>query len=157
MSQERAATDRAMIAALRLLIQTDRFETDLRDRLQSKKFSIDDIDAVVAELKSIGFLDDARALRNAIEHRTRTRGLGRLRIIAELERLGADPSEIEATIDDEPISEVDRALEIARPRLERGENTGKVARFLIGRGFAEETVRSVLELAGFGQPSDNQE
>ena len=144
-----------MLAALRLLVKSDRFEAGLRQQLVAKGHSETNIDSVLEELKDKRFIDDSRVTGDAVSHKLREGKHGRIRIQAELEKLGADPAILEEWLNAAEETEFERAKGLAAQRIEKGDSPGKVARFLASRGFDEETVRSVLELLDPDWASDN--
>lgn len=59
---------RAKLKALRLLERADRTESQLTDRLLRAGFDREEAEAAVAYVKSFGYLDDERYVRNYLEN-----------------------------------------------------------------------------------------
>lgn len=84
--------------ALKLLATRDYAERELRARLEARARSEDDIDAVLARLRELGFLDESRfAERKAADAVTR-RLVGKQRVAKELEARELDSSTIAQAI-----------------------------------------------------------
>jgi SOS response regulatory protein OraA/RecX len=103
---------------------------------------VDDAEAVVAELRQTGLVDDARFA----EERARVlaeKGKGDAAIRFDLERAGVGTAELEAALGTlEPERERAAAL-VAR----RGASPA-TARLLAGRGFDEELVAALVAAEG---------
>ncbi len=125
---------------------------DLHVRLRRRGAAADVADALVAELESRGYLDDARFARRWVEARAETRGLGPIRLRAELSSRGIDATLAEAAIGEAftPDTDVARALEAARkrlPGLSRREPSRAPARlrdYLLRRGYPAGIVAQVV-------------
>ena len=142
--------------ALKLLGHRARSEAEIRRRLEAKGFAAEEIDAAIARLKDLRFLDDpAFAVAKAGTLLKDERKGPRL-AVARLEAVGIDERQAETAVEAarEGATErelVLRALEKRRPRVDaaspRPERI-KAARWLAGRGFCEEAVRAALDLEG---------
>ena len=60
---------KAKLKALKLLERMDRTEAQLREKLSEAGFESEDVEQAVSYVKSYGYLDDERYVRNYIEYR----------------------------------------------------------------------------------------
>ncbi len=92
---------------------------DLAARLRRRGAPADLAAALVTELESRGYLDDAAFARAWVEARARARQIGPARLRAELRARGVDPALIDAAIRGSfgAGDELARALEVGRRRL----------------------------------------
>lgn len=132
----------ALPYAVKLLAGRDKSESKLRQALEKKAYAASEIDAAIARVKALGYLDEARFAQTKarellrqkktpsdIRHRLERDGLAAKIIDGVLEReaAGFDP------------------LSTARALLAKKKATGvKAARFLTSRGFDDEVIRAVL-------------
>jgi regulatory protein len=82
--------ERAFAVAWRALGRRERTEAELRRALAAKGVEPDDADAVLAELKAGGYVDDAAYARRFAEDRRHLDGWGSERIERRLRALGVD-------------------------------------------------------------------
>ncbi len=141
-----AAFDAAELRALHLIARRPRSRAELRERCTSWGLSQPAANDLVGRLEQIGAVDD-RALRAALVHHRRDTGHGRLRIEADMARLGVTG---EASSVEDPEGEAGRA----RRELERrfgalptaAADIRRAAAHLARRGFDEDTVADVLQI-----------
>ena len=142
---------RARDAMLRLLSSRPRSEGELRTRLRQKKFEEAVIDAAVADLRRLGYVDDRQFAGAWVQGRLAGRGAGRTRLAQELRARGVDRQIVDeslAGISEE--TEAYRALDKAQRRQQRLRDEEpeaqrrKLASFLQRRGFSYETIDQVL-------------
>lgn len=146
-----ADLNRAKERALRLLEVRGRSKRELVLRLERAGFSGPTIEAVVAWLVSLGYLDDRRFADEWVRSRTARKPLGPRRLRYELQRLGVDRSVVDGAvgaIEDEHAVEL--ALRAAAPRVRRRRDLPpeewrrKTYAFLLRRGFDGETIEKAL-------------
>jgi len=133
--------------ALRLLAVHDRSELDVRQRLAARGAPPGTVDATIARLHELHYLDETRFARGAAAHAVR-RGHGSEWVRAELTAKGIAAALIEDVIEGAYVDE----LALARGVLTRRFRTpptqaverAKAARFLLQRGFPEAIVLSIL-------------
>ena len=143
------ARRRAMDTVVRQLSYGPRSVHELQDRLKRKSFEPEIIDATIARLKELGYVDDEAYARSWAEsRRASTPRSGRL-IASELRLKGIAPEVAnEAT---SAISDDDAAYEAASGRLRslRGlpykKFRERLGRFLTSRGFDYGVVRETIE------------
>lgn len=124
---------------MRLLGARERSAAELRERLSRKGFPPEEIVAALGRAGELGYLDDARAARATLE-RLLARGAGRALIAQRLELAGTPRPLLEAALAGLPP---ERALAEGALRRRFGESpppAPKAARYLAGRGFADELV-----------------
>lgn len=133
----------AVEAALRALGRRDLSAADLERRLARAGYGVDERADALARLERTALLDD----RRYAESRARalaTRGAGDAFVRYELERSG-----IAFHLVDEAIGALEPELERARAVVARRGRSASTARYLRGKGFADETVAALV--AGDGR------
>jgi SOS response regulatory protein OraA/RecX len=133
-TKSRSAVD-AALAALR---HRDLSTLEIEQRLAAKGFSDGDRGDAVATLQRTGMLDDRRFAEGRASSLA-ARGAGDLLIRDALVRVG-----IEAELVDEAIAALEPEPERARIVVAKRGATEKTARYLSSKGFAYETVASVV-------------
>ena len=132
----------ALPYAVKLLAGRDKSEAKLRAALEKKAYPPSDIDAAIARVKALGYLDETRFAE------TKTRELLRQKktpsdIRQRLERDGLSTSVIDPVVARETAGF--DPLTAARALLATKKATGlRGARFLASRGFDDEIIRAVL-------------
>ena len=145
------AANPAYTDALRLIARRELSELQLRQRLDRRNHSSEDIDAAVEALKANGSVDDARVA--AIVARAATsRKRGKLRVLRDIRAAGI-PSHLARRAADDLFHDVDAdaLLEAAlRRRLKEGEpiaddrHYARLYRYLIGQGFEPDAIAALL-------------
>ena len=139
----------ALDAGLRLLAARSHSVAELRQKLLRRRLAAPEVDAAIARLAALGYLDDTAFARGVVTRRAGSRG--RAAIAAELAQKGvsrAIAAEALAGLDGE--HETRAALQLAR-RFERGgapagERLQKLAGRLQRRGFSTEAVSAVIKV-----------
>ncbi len=130
--------------AMDLLARREHSEQELRQKLKSREFNSDAIDAALQSLQQDGLLSDERFAESYVNHRFNA-GIGPLKIRFELRQKGV----AEALVDEFLESFSDHWDELMRQQRVRkyGEVIPadyaarmKQARFLQNRGFSPESV-----------------
>lgn len=155
------APDPCYLAALRILNYRFNSEGELRRKLRAKKFEKDAIDSTIARLHKERWLDDERFAGAFVRTRA-NKGIGKLRIVRELQAAGIDQSAAQeaVTANVEPESEREALLELGRKRarmlvrrhgdafLSTADGRNKLAGYLLKQGYdaalVREAVRQVL-------------
>jgi regulatory protein len=139
----------AIEAALRALAAGPKSERDLRDRLRRRGFRRRAVDAAVARMRDLGYLDDAAFARFFVEARQAATPRSRRALAFELSRRGVDREVASAAV--EALSDADAAYEAAQRRLrtlrglDRQTFTRRLGAFLNSRGFAYGVARMTID------------
>jgi regulatory protein len=130
--------------AIDLLARREHSEYELRQKLKSRDYDVDAIDAVLQELKQDHLLSDARFAEAYVNHRFNA-GVGPLKIRYELRQKGI--TEVLADEFLEPFSDRWNQLMMQQRVRKYGKTIPadyadrmKQARFLQNRGFSPESV-----------------
>ena len=143
----------ARLAAVDLLARKAWGTRELAQRLRRRGASAEVAQAVVADLQSRGYLDDAAFARQWAETRAGSRRVGSVRLRQELAAKGI-PRElaaaaIEAAFEESP--ELDRALDAGRRRLPALRRASpdripaKLAQYLLRRGYPPSIARRAVK------------
>jgi regulatory protein len=142
-------------AALALLARRSHTRRELSQKLSRRGFSPPEISAVVEDLTSRGYLDDAGTAAAAAA-RQAGKGRGRARIASELTRRGVSPADRDralAALD--PAAErqalrraLDRKARTLPAGLTPGARSKKLFDHLVRRGFAPAAVLEALHRKG---------
>ena len=146
----------ARAAALRLLSRRDYTTTELRDRLATRKYSVEEIDEALSSLAEQGLVDDRRAAAAYVRTASRIKGRGRLRIQRELEARGLDRGAVREALEALPAAEEAAALQryLARQRVPAHVNAADRRRLfqrLLRRGFTADLIAAALKDRGRDQ------
>jgi regulatory protein len=128
----------ALALATRALARREHSQRSLRERLLRAGVSPEDAQAVIAELRQAGLVDDGRFA----QERARVlaeRGKGDAAIRYELERAGVGPDELE-----QALASLEPERERAAGLVSRRGASPATARLLAGRGFDEEVVAALV-------------
>jgi regulatory protein len=145
---------RAKNAAYRYLTYRPRSTKELQDKLSEKKFDVAVINAVLADLTRLGYLDDAQFAAQWASSRLRLQGFGRRRIEQELKQKGIAQELIRTALGIAIPQEVERkaARKIAEQKLmkmtsfEHEVRRRRLAGFLERKGFSYDIIREMLSL-----------
>lgn len=146
-AEPRAARERALL----LLAYRERSSAELRTRLETDGYPAHIAADVVADLQHSRLVDDERFAAEMSRSLAKTRGLGRSRVLRELEWRGITHKAALAAVDDALSSEDEQASALALARAlgaRPGANIERVAARLVRKGFstslALRTARAVL-------------
>ncbi len=140
-----------MDCAFRLLARRERSEAEIRDALDVRGFSKSIVRRVLGRLRELGYINDRKFAAEWAE-RLQQRGFGSHRIHDQLQKLGVN-EELVARFIPEAREEriLARKLMEARFGSELAADPRRQAhayRFLAGRGFPEEILRSLFDSWG---------
>ena len=98
---------------------------ELKTKLRTRAAQVDDIDAAIARLKDIGYLDDKRFAESFAANRAENDGFGRMRVLSDLRgrRVPAKVAEsaVAQVFEDKSESEqIDAFIERRMPSLRAG-------------------------------------
>lgn len=142
--------------ALRLLAYREHSERELATKLADDGYPAELAGELVADLRRMDLVDDARFAASLASTLVTGRGLGRRRALAELKRHGLDEALAGAALDAlaPAETELDRALELARRWAPRTPDARKLAAKLIRRGFSPRASFDAAETALDAQDAD---
>jgi regulatory protein len=135
--------------AARLLTRAPRTEADLEARLVARGYQKATAAKTVARCRELGYVGDERFAQDRARS-LRERGVGSLKIVADLSARGLPEVLVEAAVE-ETRAELSE-IEWARRALARAGNPRgpKAWRLLIGRGFPDDVVGDLV-----GEPDDS--
>ncbi len=135
--------------AVRFLSIKDRTEEGLRERLERAGFDPEDAAAGVADMKTLGYVNDYRFAQRHIAEQMRAKAVSRKHIRLDLRARGIADEVITEVLAEFEQDDEEIALRGARkkfgkydlndPAVER-----KAVSFLMHRGFGYDTVRTIL-------------
>jgi len=152
-----AQLDACRETALRLLERRAHSVTELRRKLQLRKYSSQTIDRIAEQFMGAGLLDDLAFAQDYIQYRLQQRRTGQQRIIADLRRRGVSQDTVDAAlrpiVEELPLDdEFDRALDVARrkwdtvkAKADQRSAEARVYRFLLRRGFDAGACHRVID------------
>jgi regulatory protein len=127
---------------------------ELERHLRDREFEQHEIDAELARLEEVGFIDDVALAQNLVGTLQERKGLGRSGIAAELTRRLLSPAAIEYALDlIDSGEEVSRARDVAvkwvrqHGDVDRETATRRLSGYLARRGYGGSTVRAAIEQA----------
>lgn len=148
--QPQFASD-AFAVSLKLLQRAAQTEAGLRQKLSRRGFEDAVIDATVAKLQKLHFIDDQKFAHDYVAYRSRTSPLGRYHLKAKLLQKGIAKElakQVTDTISAEEELALARTLATKRQRtlmrFEPEDRKQKLARFLAARGFSSPTVYAII-------------
>jgi regulatory protein len=146
--------EKALSYCFRLIKVRLRSEKELRDKLGLRHYSRQDIDKVVAYLKSIGEIDDKAFLKCWIDDRMNLNPKAPFAIRLELKKKGLDDELIDKAIE-ELIARHDfrqiafdlakRRLEIFRKDLDKEKAKKRIFDYLRRRGFEISIIYEIID------------
>lgn len=132
--------------ALRYLSAREHSRAELARKLRAYSEDPDEIERVLDELQTRGFLSDARFVESVV-HRRAGR-LGAARVKQELQAKGVAPEQIRAAVQGLQATELARAHAVWQQRFGQPatdpKEQARQMRFLLSRGFGAEVVRQVV-------------
>lgn len=150
-------------AALMTLQYTRKSSRDLRMKLIQKKFEPKLVDMAIAELQSMGLLDDAVYAESLARSKALSGKQGKMRIQQELRKRGINATQaqdaIEKVYEENDISEVDAVLELAQKKAAsyRGIDVATQKRRLFGflarRGYNAGIISDAMRKITFSTSS----
>ncbi|NNF62531.1 MAG: regulatory protein RecX [Gammaproteobacteria bacterium] len=139
---------RAREAGLNLLARREHSRQELRAKLATRGYDTDTVENTLAGLVEEGLLSEVRFAESYVASRSR-RGVGPLRLRAELRQRGLDDAAIDDALADPGLDWIAQARQAKQKKFgdaapadlrERARQT----RFLEYRGFDAEQIRAVL-------------
>ena len=134
--------------AIRLLTSRDRTEYELRERL-SAEYEPYIVEEVLAYLREMGYVDDARYARNFVEHCNRLRPTGNVGLRHQLTAKGIPASIVDQVLNSEEVElELAKGLLLQRApayqNLDRERRLRRAYSLLERRGFRWQTAHAAV-------------
>ena len=133
--------------ALRALARREHSRAELRARLETHAETPEELDGLLDELEKRGWLSEQRFVEQLTT--VRRRKFGADRIIRELREKGVSGEALEASRAALQAGEIDAARAVWKKKFGHLPGTleekARQQRFLAGRGFSAEAVRTVLK------------
>ena len=134
---------RARDLAFRAVNNRERTEQELREYLERKRLDAPEIEAAIAELVSLGFVDDAEYAQRFADDRRLLDQWGSERIARDLARRGVGTDAIEGALSGlERTDELQAAVELLdrryRTPFDGDRDRDKAWRLLVRRGYEAE-------------------
>jgi regulatory protein len=142
--------DSARLLAENYIDYQPRTSAEVRRRLAKSGFAEAVVEAVVSDLERAGLLDDSRFSAEWVESRSRKKGLGKLRLAAELRQKGVGRDQIEAAVSEiDAKAELNAAVALAGKRISPGDlgdpsAKRRLAGYLQRRGYNWEIIQQVF-------------
>lgn len=137
----------ALKIALKLITKKDRTEAEIKQKLERKGFSKEDIAETVQYLKQKGFLDDTKFIQKA-EKIAEDRFLGKMGLQNYLLSKGIDKELIDSIQDIDDLSLALKLIERKKHLLKEvtdNKKKAKITGFLLRRGFSWDTINRCLK------------
>jgi len=153
----------AYVAGLALVARRELSESQVRQRLLRKKYSVDAIDAAVTRLKAEGAIDDARVAAALARSEVSVRRRGRVRVERRIQSAGIDAATARRAAD-EAYRDVDSEALLGAALFKRLKGRAYIAdqrefqrlyRYLMAQGFAADDVLSILKAHSKASHSDD--
>ncbi len=142
-----AASKTALGVALKFLATSERFEQEVRFKLQ--EFEPDEVEQTIAYLKGKNLINDRRAAEALCRTREGRRAVGSFRMEQELKRRGASEEIVSELCQN--LDEAVRAATVLASKFSLRLETrpdpklkDKAFRFLLSRGFGYETAHNAI-------------
>ncbi|HWV24037.1 MAG TPA: regulatory protein RecX [Thermomicrobiales bacterium] len=142
---------KAIARALNLIAYRPRAAGELATKLREKGFSPDAVEAAVARMTDLGYLDDRDFADRWVESRQSGRPRSVRMLKQELRQKGVDREIVESAVENAGIDEFGDALELARKRATSMTGLDPITRerrlggYLARRGYGFDIIRRVLE------------
>lgn len=137
----------ALKIALESIRRKNRFEAEIASMLAEKGY---ESAAIINYLRGRKFIDDQKMVASEVERLTRTRNLGPARVREELLQRGAPERLLDAALAPILENQTQSAVDVLYKRFSGRPDKGKAMRFLLSKGYDEETAESAYGTA-FGE------
>jgi regulatory protein len=142
----------AYIDALLMLGRRELSEAQVRQRLQRRQHTTEDIEAAVERLRAERAIDDVRVAEAIARTQTSVKRRGRLRVRRQIEQAGISPAlarrvtdEVFESLDPEALIGAALARRLrGREHIADAAEFNRLYRYLIGQGFEPERVLTIL-------------
>jgi regulatory protein len=133
----------ALAKAVDLLARRPHFRAELTSKLERRGFEPDEVDAALARLDELGYLDERGTAVRWVEGVVEQKSWGPRRVRAELRKRGVDGTEAEELIADAYPTGERPVAERAAERW-RGREAEALGRHLARRGFSTGVIIEIV-------------
>ena len=131
-----------------MLSRRDHSRLELARKLRQKGAVVEEIEPLLEELESFGYLDDERFCQNFIRYRSgKAWGLSRYR--QELQSRGVNSDIVNRVLEEtEDLNngiQCEKLQRLIRKEVSRGKDKQKIVAAMLRRGFSSQRVRAVWE------------
>jgi len=135
------------VRALRMLARREYSRREMQDRLSSSDVDDAEVQSVLDEFESKGWLSERRFVDAVVQ--TRRRRFGAARVLHELRDKGVSEEGLANAREALADSEIEAARGVWQKKFGQRPTTlaerAKQTRFLAGRGFSSDVIRNVLD------------
>ena len=135
------------VRALRMLARREYSRREMQDRLSSSDVDDAEVQSVLDEFESKGWLSERRFVDAVVQ--TRRRRFGAARVLHELRDKGVSEEGLANAREELADSEIEAARGVWQKKFGQRPTTlaerAKQTRFLAGRGFSADVIRNVLD------------
>ena len=135
------------VRALRMLARREYSRREMQDRLSSSDVDDAEVQSVLDEFESKGWLSEQRFVDAVVQ--TRRRRFGAARVLHELRDKGVSEEGLANAREALADSEIEAARGVWQKKFGQRPTTlaerAKQTRFLAGRGFSADVIRNVLD------------
>ncbi len=133
--------------ALRMLARREHSRLEMQSRLSSRGADDAEVQSLLDEFEAKGWLSEQRFIDAVVQ--TRRRRFGTAKVLRELKDKGVSEEGLAAARDVLRVEELETARSVWKKRFGEQPSTlaerAKQSRFLAGRGFSPEVIRTVLD------------
>ncbi|MDH5432341.1 MAG: recombination regulator RecX [Gammaproteobacteria bacterium] len=147
---DKKQVNRAIAYGSRLLAAREYSAKNMAEKMRSKKYQPDEIEAAIDMLKENNWLSDQRFCESFLRSKV-NQGLGKQRIVYELTSKGISQSMIQNSMNELEVDWLEMCLQTASRKVASSGLTNdlkdkqKLYRFLQYRGFSGEHIRTALK------------
>ena len=148
-SQDRKSPERTVYqAAMDLLARREHSSFELLNKLKTRGYGQEECEQMIEKLIANNLQSDARFIESYVNSRLH-RGIGPLKLVAELRQRGIDDGPAHAYLDERSIDWFAHARAVYEKKYAGspdgdGREQAKRARFLQSKGFPSDIIREIL-------------
>ena len=149
-ASKKSAYKKALNYSLNILAKSSKTEQEIIKKLTEKEYNEDTIQAVIAKINELGYINDKQYIENYIRSKTDTsQGLNKRTLQNKLIQKGVDKELIKESLENSNIDEYQNATLVAEKKLRslkgsEQEKKTKLYAFLIYKGFDYEVCSKVI-------------
>lgn len=131
---------------LNLIYTRPRSEKELKDKLRFKKVEPEEVEQLLAKLKSENYLNDAEFARWWINSRKNSKPISSLKLKAELTQKGIAADIISTVLEQEfnSTDELNSLLNLISKKRDKYSDEGKLIAYLASKGFKYSDIKNAL-------------